>query len=248
MEFLLGFLIAAAVGLTGVGAGTITAPMLILLFHLPAAESVGTALTFAAVIKLVVLPLYLRRKQVGFRILALLCARGIPGVLGGVYLLNILNARKHEHLLFLVLGATILTMSIFNLYRTLRNFSREAAHDRSRWLPPIAAIIGAEVGFSSAGAGALGSLALLNLTTLTPAQVVGTDMVFGLVVSLVGGGFHFFAGHYNGAILTKLIVGGIGGALVGANLSSILPARPLRMALSVWLASVGVQLFWKAVA
>ena len=92
MEFLLGFLIAAAVGLTGVGAGTITAPMLILFFHLPAAESVGTALSFAAVIKLVVLPLYLRRKQVGFRILALLCAGGIPGVLGGVYLLNILNA------------------------------------------------------------------------------------------------------------------------------------------------------------
>jgi uncharacterized membrane protein YfcA len=248
MEFLLGFLIAAAVGLTGVGAGTITAPMLILVFHLSAADSVGTALTFAAVIKLVVLPLYLRRKQVGFRILLLLCAGGIPGVLGGVYLLNILNARRHENLLFLVLGATILTMSLFNLYRALRDFSRDTAHDRSRWLPPIAAIIGAEVGFSSAGAGALGSLALLNLTTLTPAQVVGTDMVFGLVVSLIGGGFHFFAGHYNAAILTKLIVGGIAGALTGANLSSIIPARPLRMALSVWLASVGAQLFWKAVA
>lgn len=248
MEFLLGFLIAAAVGLTGVGAGTITAPMLILFFHLPATDSVGTALTFAAVIKLVVLPLYLRRKQVGFRILILLCAGGIPGVLGGVYLLNILNAKKHEHVLFLVLGATILTMSLFNLYRALRNSSRDAAHDRSRWLPPIAAIIGAEVGFSSAGAGALGSLALLNLTTLTAAQVVGTDMVFGLVVSLIGGGFHFFAGHYNAGILTKLIVGGIPGALIGANLSSILPARPLRMALSVWLASVGLQLFWKAVA
>jgi uncharacterized protein len=248
MEFLLGFLIAAAVGLTGVGAGTITAPMLIIFFHLSAADSVGTALTFAAVIKLVVLPLYLRRKQVGFRILLLLCAGGIPGVVGGVYLLTILNARRHENLLFLVLGATILTMSLFNLYRALRDFSRDTAHDRSRWLPPIAAIIGAEVGFSSAGAGALGSLALLNLTTLTPAQVVGTDMVFGLVVSVIGGGFHFFAGHYNAAILTKLIVGGIAGALTGANLSSIIPARPLRMALSVWLASVGAQLFWKAVA
>ena len=196
MEFLLGFLIAAAVGLTGVGAGTITAPVLILFFHLSAANSVGTALAFAAIIKLVVLPVYLRRKQVGFRVLLLLCAGGIPGVLAGVYLISQLNARKHESVLFSILGVTILIMALFNLYRVLREHSRDKARDRSRWLPPIAAVIGAEVGFSSAGAGALGSLALLNLTTLTPAQVVGTDMVFGLIVSVVGGGFHLFAGRY----------------------------------------------------
>jgi uncharacterized membrane protein YfcA len=248
MEFLLGFLIAAAVGLTGVGAGTITAPVLILFFHLSAANSVGTALAFAAIIKLVVLPVYLRRKQVGFHVLLLLCAGGIPGVLAGVYLISQLNARKHESVLFSILGVTILIMALFNLYRVMREHSRDSVADRSRWLPPIAAVIGAEVGFSSAGAGALGSLALLSLTTLTPAQVVGTDMVFGLIVSVVGGGFHFFAGRYEAAILTKLIIGGIAGALVGANLSSILPARPLRMALSVWLASVGAQLCWKAFA
>jgi uncharacterized membrane protein YfcA len=247
MEYLLGFLIAAAVGLTGVGAGTITAPVLILFFHLPAADSVGTALTFAAVIKLAVLPVYLRRKQVGFRILLLLCAGGIPGVLVGVYVIGLLNAKKHEGALFAVLGATILIMALFNLYRALQDSSRHTARDRSRWLPPIAALIGAEVGFSSAGAGALGSLALLNLTTLTPAQVVGTDMVFGLVVSVIGGGFHFFAGHYNAAMLTRLLIGGVAGALVGANLSAVIPSRPLRMALSVWLAVVGAQLCWKAV-
>jgi hypothetical protein len=46
--------------------------------------------------------------------------------------------------------------------------------------------IGAEVGFSSAGAGALGPLVLLEITSLTPAQVVGTDLSFGLCLSLVG--------------------------------------------------------------
>jgi uncharacterized membrane protein YfcA len=196
----------------------------------------------------VVLPVYLRRKQVGFRILLLLCAGGVPGVLSGYYLISLLNARKHESVLFSILGATILIMALFNLYRGLRAHSGDNARDRSHWLPPIAALIGAEVGFSSAGAGALGSLALLNLTTLTPAQVVGTDMVFGLVVSIIGGGFHFFAGHYHAAILTKLLIGGVAGALVGANLSAIVPSRPLRFALSVWLATVGAQLCWKAVA
>src|SRR5215472_12523183 len=237
MEVLVGFLIAAAIGLTGVGGGTLTAPVLMLYFNLSPATSVGTALSFSAIIKLAVLPVYLRRKQVGWRILLLLCAGGVPGVVAGVYLIGTLTERRHDNIVYLVLGATIFITAAYSLYRAARNRAAAAALDRSGWLPPIAAIIGAEVGFSSAGAGALGSLALLNLTKLTPAQVVGTDVVFGLVLSLLGGGFHFFEGHYDAAILPKLIVGGLAGAYAGASLSATLPARPLRVGLSVWLAS-----------
>ena len=41
MEFLLGFLIAALIAMTGVGAGTITAPLLILLLNVPVGVAVG---------------------------------------------------------------------------------------------------------------------------------------------------------------------------------------------------------------
>jgi uncharacterized membrane protein YfcA len=120
--------------------------------------------------------------------------------------------------------------------------------DHSRWLPALAALIGVEVGFSSAGAGAMGAVALLNLTRLTPPQVVGTDMVFGLVVSVLGGGLHLFAGNYDAAMTVKLVVGGVAGAIFGATMSSVLPHRPLRLAISVWLAMLGAQLCWKALA
>jgi uncharacterized membrane protein YfcA len=248
MEFVLGFLIAIAVGLTGVGAGSITAPVLILFFNLTPAAAVGTALTFAAVIKLAVLPVYIRRRQVDYRILLLLVSGGIPGVLFGVWALGTLNVRDHERGLFLVLGVMIFTVSVGSIYRTLRHRHVVATVDRSQWLPPLAVIIGGEVGFSSAGAGALGALALLNLTKLPPAQVVGTDMVFGLVVSTIGGGLHLTAGHYDSAMIIKLIIGGVAGAYSGATLSNILPSRPLRVALSVWLASLGAQLCWKGLA
>ena len=52
MEIALGFLIAVAIGITGVGAGIITAPVLILFFHVPPAYAVGTALAFAVAVKL----------------------------------------------------------------------------------------------------------------------------------------------------------------------------------------------------
>jgi uncharacterized membrane protein YfcA len=246
MTFLVGFLIALTVGLTGVGAGSVTAPVLILFFGLAPADAVGTALAYAAVIKLAVAPMYLWRRQVDKRILMLLCAGGIPGVLAGTLLVSALNAKRHERVLLLLVGATIAAMALFTFYRALRQGEKAHGSDRSGWLPFIAAAIGAEVGFSSAGAGALGSLALLNLTRLTPARVVGTDMLFGLVVSLIGGGFHVSAGHYNGELLAKLLAGGIAGAFVGANLSSMVPARPLRLGLALCLAALGVQLCWRS--
>lgn len=246
MAYLIGFIIAMAVGLTGVGAGSITAPILILSFGLAPAEAVGTALTFAAVVKLAVAPLYIARQQVSTRTLSLLCAGGVPGVLAGVLLIGALDVHRYEHILYFVLGATIAAMASFSLYRSLHRSERRPVKDRSRLLPWIAASIGTEVGFSSAGAGALGSLALLNLTSLTPAQVVGTDTLFGLVLALLGGGLHVSMGHFNSAILWKLIAGGLVGVFAGANLSTILPPRPLRVGLSLWLSALGLQLCWKA--
>jgi uncharacterized membrane protein YfcA len=246
MEYLAGFIIALAVGLTGVGAGSVTAPVLMLFFGLPPAEAVGTALAFGAVIKLAVAPFYIARNQVSGRVLSLLCLGGIPGVLVGVLAIGALDIRRYENILFFLLGSTIVVMAVFSLYRSWRPVARPGGKKRLRWLPLIAGGIGAEVGFSSAGAGALGSLTLLNLTSLSPAQVIGTDMMFGLVLSLLGGGIHLTLGHFSSAILWRLIAGGLAGAFAGANLSAILPSRPLRVGLSLWLSALGLQLCWKA--
>ena len=247
MAFLVGFIIALAVGLTGVGAGSITAPVLILFFAISPAEAVGTALIFGAIIKIAVAPMYLMRKQVNGRILAILAIGGIPGVLLGSFLIRELDVRHYERTLFVILGCTIAIMALYSLYRTIGQRKAAQRGERAGWLPLIGFGIGTEVGFSSAGSGALGSLALLNLTELTPAQVIGTDMLFGLAVSFVGGGLNLAAGHYEADLVWKLIAGGIAGVLLGANLSAVLPARPLRVALSLWLSFVGLQLAWRGV-
>jgi len=246
-QILVGFLIAAGVGLTGVGAGSLLAPILMLFFKLPPAEAVGTSLAFSAVTKLASAPVYIIRKQVHYPTLMRLSAGGLPGVLVGFFAINLLDAKHHRNTLFLVIGALVAGMAAYNLVRTLRRSAHHRAlRDRSGWLPLIAFGIGGEVGFSSAGAGALGTIALLNLTPLSPASVVGTDVLFGLASSLLGGAFHLSAGHFESAILVHLIIGGIVGAVIGANLLAVLPARPLRVALSAWLTYMGLQLCWQA--
>jgi uncharacterized membrane protein YfcA len=247
MEIILGFLIAVAIGITGVGAGIITAPVLILFFHLPPAHAVGTALAFGVAVKLLVVPMQLYRKQVDFRVLGYMLAGGLPGVLIGSILLAKLNTPGRQPILFALLGSTIVLMAALNLYRLWLRPTQQPIRDRSRWLPFITLPIGAEVGFSSAGAGAMGSLVLLAITPLTAAQVVGTDLFFGLCVSLVGSGFQMTAGNYETLILTRLVIGGLLGGVAGTYLAAVAPQRAFRVALSLWLITLGIQLCWSGV-
>ena len=182
MEIALGFIIAIFIAITGVGAGSMTTPLLILLLGMPTRQAVGTALIFGAAVKILTTPLYIARRQVNWRAFGFLMATGLPGVLIGTLLLQGFKS----DLLTAFVGLTIVSIATLNLLR----FSNVTRHDRTPWLAAVGLPIGIEVGFSSAGAGALGALCLMNMTMLAPAAVVGTDLSFGLVLSLVGGGIH----------------------------------------------------------
>ncbi len=246
MVIAIGFLIAMAIGVTGVGGGTITVPVLLLFLHTDPAKTVGTALAFAAIVKLLVGPVYMIRRQVNYRVLALTIAGGLPGLFAGLYFLHKLHASKNNALLTILIGVMIISTALLNIFRVNKHEHRDVTQDRSRWLPWVMLPIGAEVGFSSAGAGAIGTLALLNLTRLTTAQVIGTDVLFGLALSLIGGGFQVITGSYDAHILTQLAIGGVAGALVGPNIAAWLPSKPLRVGLCLWLVSLGTLMCWKA--
>src|SRR5260370_8512233 len=64
MNFLIGFLIAAAVGLTGIGGGSFTVPALVLLARLTAGEAVATSFLFPGGVCLVAAPFYLLGKRI----------------------------------------------------------------------------------------------------------------------------------------------------------------------------------------
>jgi uncharacterized membrane protein YfcA len=237
MIYALGFVIALAIGLTGVGAGTLTTPLLILAVGLPARIAVGSSLIFGAVVKIITAPVYMARRQVHWRTLAYMLAGGVPGVLIGVFALRSVNGKAITG----VIGATIVTVAVFNLFRP----TAERRHDWSKWMFAVALPIGTEVGFSSAGAGALGALSLLTMTKLAPAAVVGTDLVFGLVLSLIGGGVNAAMGTLDRTVLLQLLTGGVPGAILGAYMAGRLPSKQLRMGLSGAMALLGANLFYK---
>jgi uncharacterized membrane protein YfcA len=208
---------------------------------------VGIGLMFATAVKLILVPSQILRRNVAWRTLAYMLAGGVPGVIVGSLFLKHLVTVGSQNLLNALLGAILVATAAWQITHSFKPLKANAeARDRSPLLAWLMLPVGAEVGFSSAGAGALGSAALLSLTPLLPAQVVGTDIAFGFIVSLIGSGAHWFSHSSNTELLLQLIAGGVVGAITGTLLSTRVPRRPLRFALWVWLLILGGQFLFNS--
>src|SRR5438046_9556262 len=242
MYLCIGFLIAIAVGLAGIGGGSFTVPALILLVGLTAGEAVGTAFVFAGVLRLIAAPFYLLGRNFHARYLWLLLLGAIPGLLLGTLVLRLIGQEGRNPVVIILLGVLLAASSSVTFAPRVQNpgFARK----NSRWLPWLALPIGVESGFSSAGAGALGTVLLLNYSEMTPPQVIGTDLIFGLVLAVIGGAFHWKFGAINSAVLLQLLAGGVPGVVFGCALAWHVPARKLKLVIAMVAMFAGVQLVW----
>ncbi len=242
MHYVIGFMIALAVGLTGIGGGSFTVPALVLIAGLTSGEAVGTAFLFAGVLRLIAAPFYLARNQIHSRYLWLLLKGAVPGLLVGIAVLRLLNRDAENPLVIVLLGIILAVSSSVTFISRMQNpaFAKRNSH----WLPWLALPIGVESGFSSAGAGALGTVLLLNYSEMTPAQVVGTDLLFGLVLAMIGSAFHWSFGSINVPVLLQLLAGGIPGVVLGCLLARRLPAAKLKTVVAMAAVFAGLQLVW----
>ena len=174
MPYLIGFLIALFIALTGVGAGTLTVPVLVLFLGVPASIAVGIGLMFSAAVKLILVPAQIARGNVAWRTLGFMLLGGLPGVLLGSFVLRKLITVGAQSWLNAALGVILVFTACWQIFYSLRP-SRQVRgrRDRSRLLALLMFPVGAEVGFSSAGAGALGR------------RSVGTTIVGGMLLSTV---------------------------------------------------------------
>lgn len=247
MEVVIGFLIAVVIALTGVGAGTITAPLLLLFLHVPVSVCVGTALAYATLVKLIVVPVQIWRRQINYKIMGVMVLGGVPGVILGSLLFKRVALQGGQAFLYAALGLIIVVSSAIHVYRYFKPYGdRSQTKNHPAWVAGLMFPVGAEVGFSSSGAGALGTVLLLGFTSLTASQVVGTDLAAGLVLSTVGSGVHILNGSYDAALLLKLVTGGVFGAIVGSTMAPRVPNKKLRLALSLWLLIIGIQFCYQA--
>lgn len=242
MNFVIGAVIALAVGLTGIGGGSFTVPALVILVGLSADASVGTAFVFAGVLRLIASPFYLAGRHVHGRYLWLLVQGAVPGLLIGTVFLRMMSKSTWSPAIVVILGLLLTASSTITFIKKAQN--QNFARKNSKWLPWLALPIGVEAGFSSAGAGALGTVLLLNYSEMTPPEVVGTDILFGLVLAVIGSAIQWKFGAIDTPILLQLLAGGVPAVLVGCLFAKKVPARKLKLVIAMIAIFAGIQLIW----
>ncbi|HEX7852929.1 MAG TPA: sulfite exporter TauE/SafE family protein [Sphingobium sp.] len=249
-----GLLVGGLVGLTGVGGGSLMAPILILLIGVVPATAVGTDLWFAAITKAVGGTVHHRFGDPDWQVVRRMAYGSVPAAIVTLIILSHfqMGQVKHGFLMTMLGGALIVTAMATLSWGTIRKFAATVPpHHASTYrrvqpgLTVLAgAILGVLVSLTSVGAGALGTTMLLALypRRMTPARLVGTDIVHAVPLTLVAGIGHLWLGNVDFRLLGSLLVGSIPGILIGSFLATRISGGIIRPFLALVLVASGTKM------
>lgn len=251
-----GFTVGTLVGLTGVGGGSLMAPILILVFGYSPAVAVGTDLWFAAITKTAGGAIHQHYGGPDFQIVRRLCYGSLPACLLTLWLLaHSGRSQIKSGTIIHVLGIAIMLTAAATLLRSRlqaasRKVRTETAEGFLRVQPLLTVLAGIVLGvlvtLTSVGAGALAATMLVMLypLRLTPHRLVGTDIVHAVPLTLIAGLGYLWAGNVNAPLLGQLLLGSLPGIVMGSLLAARLPDLGLRTALAGVLFVVGARMVW----
>jgi uncharacterized protein len=216
-----GALVGLAVGLTGVGGGSLTTPALLQIFHIPPAIAVGTDLAFAALTKTVGVLAHRKTKLVQWHIAALMLASSLPACLIALTTMQGKPSGDVNSLIRSCLGIALLGTALAIIFRNrLGSFRIENKNIRIALTLTCGAVIGWMVAWSSIGAGAIGCTVLaLIYPELEPNKVAATDIAYAVPLTAVGAIGHAFVGNFDGVLLISLLIGSVPAIWLGVRLS-----------------------------
>jgi uncharacterized protein len=250
---LLGFLVGGLVGATGVGAGSLTTPALVLGFGVHPIVAVGTDLLFATLTKTAGAISHHKLGSINARVLVWLAAGSLPAAAITLVVLSRLAVDKTVlaqiiksalGVVLLVTVAALLLKPYFGVPLDVRSAAAAPA-PRAR-LTAIGAVLGSLVALTSIGAGSLGVVALAAaVPALTTRRIIGTDIAHAIPLTLLCGLGHLAMGHMDFGLLGLLLVGSLPGVWLGSRYSVRVSEAVLRLLLATVLALAATMLLWR---
>jgi uncharacterized membrane protein YfcA len=249
-----GFLVGLLVGVTGVGGGSLMAPLLILVFGVAPTTAIGTDLWFAGITKSVGGSIHHAKNNADLMIVGRLMMGSIPAALAT---LAVMNAMQWDQVrngwLPITLGVVLCLTAVATIARPsihrwiVARAGRGGQRLRKLQLPLTilaGAILGVLVTITSVGAGAFGATLLVFLYPgrLDAKQIVGTDIVHAIPLTFVAGVGHLLVGSVDGQLLLNLLIGSNPGIIIGSLLVHKVGEKLVRIALSIVLILAGAKL------
>lgn len=254
LNIVAGFGVGVLVGLTGVGGGSLMAPIMLLLFGMSPAAAVGTDLWFAAITKVFGAWVHGTKGSIDWEVLKRLFMGSMPAALAtiawlhmgdGQTFLAVWTKKAVGIVLVVTAVAAVFRAQILEFGRRRRLGSPETFKRIQPALTVIGgAIIGCLVTLTSIGAGALGAVILLYLYPLRmkPLTLVGTDIVHAIPLTILAGIGHALMGNVEMGLLGWLLIGSIPGIILGSLGASRAPQKALRLLITCVLTLVGIKM------
>jgi uncharacterized protein len=253
---LAGLGVGIVVGMTGVGGGSLMAPIMMLIFGIAPATAVGTDLWFAGITKIFGAAVHRKKGTIDYQIMRRMFMGSIPAAcLTLLWLYESGASQVKSGAMVKTLGVTLILTSMAALFR--QRFRQIGEKIRGSKPVPFKAmqpaltvvagvILGFLVTFTSIGSGALGAVMLLYLypRRLTPSTLVGTDIVHAIPLTFLAGTGHLLMGNVNFGLLGNLLLGSIPGIVLGSMVAVYAPERITRTGIAIVLALVGLKMLW----
>ncbi len=244
---LFGLGVGVLVGLTGIGGGSLMTPLLLLVGGVSPAVAIGTDLAYGAVTKTVGGWRHLRSGTVDLGVSKWLAVGSVPGSLAGVAAVGLIATQSL--LVFVAVALSVAALGILGRAFVRAPRERETVEmDTRRRLGAIGLglVLGALVGLTSVGSGALIGLVLILVFRLTPHRVVGTDVFHAAILLWTAGIAHGVAGNVDYVLAATILLGSIPGVWLGTSLLPRVPAAGLRPALGCVLLAAALGVLSKA--
>lgn len=239
-----------AVGMTGVGGGSLMTPLLIL-WGVPTKIAIGTDLLYAAATKTGAMAAHHRQGTIRWRLVLTLAAGSIPASLATSFVLkNYLHDVDYAPLLNRSLGIMLVLTAFVIFFRKRLQGEQSTQEIHYTWFHRHALrvsfvagiVLGVVVTLSSVGAGAFCAALLLMLYPRLPAlHVVGTDIAHAVPLTLIAGLGHFWNDNIDFSLLAGLLIGSIPAVHLGSKVAAKVPNTVLQPVLASLLLLIGLK-------
>jgi uncharacterized membrane protein YfcA len=250
LKILVGFLVGALIGMTGLGGGVLLLPILIYGLHVPAMLAVGSDALFNFVTKIGTSWVHLTKGTVRRKVVIALACGSIPGSYGGVTFLKHLRTLYGTGVnTFIAHAIGILLICIPMLLLLQGRFEEELTvrqpTARSFFgMAVIGLMAGFLVGMTSVGSGSIVMMLLLLFYSYPPRVMVGTDVVHALILTGFTSLLHLQIHNIDYSLVGGLLIGSIPGGLLGAYMATRVPVLWLRRILCAVLLITGARMLW----
>lgn len=251
---LAGALVGFLVGMTGVGGGSLMAPILVLGFGFAPAMAVGTDLWFATLTKCVGGLVHRRFGSPDWKVIGRLALGSVPAaLLTLLYLAFWEGGKPNSALLMKLLGVMLLLTAVIVPIKHIIHAPvarvRALLGTRLRtvqWTVTVLAglVVGCLVTLTSIGAGALVAAVLMLLypLRLNAKSLVGTDIVHAIPLALIAAIGHSWLGNVDWSLLGLLLIGSVPGVIAGSFAAGRVSETWVRLALAGMLAFSGIKM------